>query len=336
MSDRLGFNNRQTLGAIETGERNIQATELVAAAEILGVGVDYFTDPYTSAGEASFSFRTEAPDSSAVAEFERTAGNWLATFRELSAREGRPPSFVVPSLALAPWSSYEQARSAAEDVREALSLGPVPALGLASALETRFGVLVLYVDTPDIISGAASRLENVRAILVNRNQPAGRRNYSLAHELFHVLTWDSMPKGRDRPQRIEVLANNFAAALLMPRSSVVEMWESRGETPLPEWMSATAARLRISPSALRWRLNNLGLTTAAQLPTDAEIAATGVQIEDRAARPLLFAAAFVRKVFAAVETGVLSLRRASGLLGLDALGFAELCRDYDLPLSYEI
>ena len=37
-------------------------------------------------------------------------------------------------------------------------------------------------------------------ILVNRHEPRGRRSFDLAHELFHVLTWDAMP-----PERIESL-----------------------------------------------------------------------------------------------------------------------------------
>ena len=56
-------------------------------------------------------------------------------------------------------------------------------------------------------------------ILVNRREPTGRRNFDLAHELFHLLTWDSMPPDRVEPtevpgmkgNRVERLAENCVA-----------------------------------------------------------------------------------------------------------------------------
>ena len=68
--------------------------------------------------------------------------------------------------------------------------------------------------------------------MVNRNESEARRYYNLAHELFHALTWDAMKpahresnsidehiSGKRAKQRIEQLADNFAATLLMPKSS---------------------------------------------------------------------------------------------------------------------
>src|SRR5258706_12827279 len=90
-------------------------------------------------------------------------------------------------------------------------------------MEQRFGMLVLAVYAFDGISGAACRLPELDAVLINRKEVKGRRHFDLAHELFHLLTWDAMPPehveeatetGRGR---VEQLANNFASALLMPR-----------------------------------------------------------------------------------------------------------------------
>ena len=30
-------------------------------------------------------------------------------------------------------------------------------------------------------------------MLINRDEVPGRRHFDLAHELFHILTWDAMP-----------------------------------------------------------------------------------------------------------------------------------------------
>ena len=55
-----------------------------------------------------------------------------------------------------------------------------------------------------------------------RDGQRGDKGRGLAHELFHLLTWDAMPPehfeaaGDTSRNRVERLANNFAAAVLMP------------------------------------------------------------------------------------------------------------------------
>jgi Zn-dependent peptidase ImmA (M78 family)/DNA-binding XRE family transcriptional regulator len=342
MARQMGFNSRQTLTSLETGDRNIKPEELVAAARILGVGLDFFTDPYSAAGEASFSFRAETDDSVLV-DFEARAGGWIATYQALGAEEGQPASYLVPALALSRTSSYEDAQAAAEQVREKLGLGRIPARELEVALEREWGILVLYVDAPSGISGAASRLDRAHAILINRNEPVGRRNYNLAHELFHLLTWDAMPPRRidsetpsQTSRRVEELANNFAAALLMPRATVLEMWNARRESSLQAWLAITADELKVSASALKWRLVNLGCVSPPELPSDGEIYAETGERNDRATQPQLFNVSFVQRIYSAVESGSLSLRKASRLLGLDTVSFARLCQAYGRQLSYDV
>ena len=44
----LGFKDRQTVSAIETGIRRVTADELVRAGEVLGAPLEYFTDPFSA------------------------------------------------------------------------------------------------------------------------------------------------------------------------------------------------------------------------------------------------------------------------------------------------
>src|SRR5690606_23033883 len=157
---------------IENGERNIQPHELADAARVLLVSLNYFTDPYKAAGEARFSFRAETADEGVLAAFEDVAGDWLATYRPLCK-----PSFLKKALSLSDRSSYEEAQAAGEQTARELRLGRCPADELQEALEREWSILVMHVDFPDDISGAASRLDGLQAILVNRNEPPGRRNY---------------------------------------------------------------------------------------------------------------------------------------------------------------
>ena len=59
------------------------------------------------------------------------------------------------------------------------------------------------------------------AVLIARRKVAGRRHFDLAHELFHILTWDTMPPAHSEAAREyggtrgEQLANSFVAAALM-------------------------------------------------------------------------------------------------------------------------
>ncbi len=76
-----------------------------------------------------------------------------------------------------------------------IELGDAPATRLSEAMERKLGILVLMVDPDRDISGAACRLPELDAVLIARREVAGRRHFDLAHELFHILTWDAMPPG---------------------------------------------------------------------------------------------------------------------------------------------
>src|SRR5687768_9830879 len=91
LSRTLGFNDRQTLAAIEAGERRVSPEELVRVAEALGADVDTFLDPFLLIGEGAFSFRAKEVEESALAEFEEQARRWIATYRELGRQSGSEP-----------------------------------------------------------------------------------------------------------------------------------------------------------------------------------------------------------------------------------------------------
>lgn len=338
VADALGFNDRQTVAAIEAGERRVAPAELVRSAALFGVGLETFVDPFRLVGEGAFSFRVGEVEQGTLAAFQDQVGRWIATYRELGRQGGAPTRRIGTKLELTPRSSYEDAAEAAEYLWHAWELGPVPADRLQDAIEERLGILVLHVDAPEGISGAASRLPSQDTIVVNRTESEGRRSFDLAHELFHLLTWEAIPPrqvesvepAKGKGTRVEQLAENFAAALLMPARVVRERWERRGDEEVAVWLGRTASELRVSAPALRWRLINLRL-----LP-EAAPAPLRTRRPAQQPRPALFSRAFVARVAGAVETGRLSLRRAASLLDLSPLELGELCAGYGHPLSYEL
>jgi len=121
-------------------------------------------------------------------------------------------------------------------------------------------IRVLRVDGLPV-SGAAYWNGRYWVIALNRSEPSFRQRFSLMHEFKHVL--DHTTKQflyRDRPfqtaeQQAERVADYFAACLLMPKMVVKRLW-CQGNQNIVRF----AEMLRVSPRALRFRLDQLGLT----------------------------------------------------------------------------
>ncbi|MGH7824475.1 MAG: helix-turn-helix domain-containing protein [Candidatus Binatia bacterium] len=348
-SRRLGFKDRQTLAAIEAGQRKVTAEELVRAVEVLKVDLEFFTDGFRLIGEGQFSWRAARETTeNLLTEFEERAGRWVATYRRLGEIQGVKTTVLQPHLALTERSSFEEAAMAGEALGMEWNLGDKPALALERAIETNMGALVLYVDAPKGISGAACQLPGLNTILINRLELEGRRNYDLAHEAFHLLTWEQMPpehkeltetnhRGKGRHKRVEQLADNFAAALLMPERALVPLWRARNEQDIHVWLNRTASEFLVSAKALKWRLINLGWLTKADLLdiSEAKLTANGRPREEQQT-PRLFGETFVRRLHVALAKGQLSVRRAARLLELTIEGLEQLFRGYQLPVPFDL
>src|SRR5438094_1307615 len=79
----FGFKDRQTVSAIETGERRLSADELLLAVRELGAPLDYFTDPFRLVGEGNFNWRQSGVPGQVLGAYERVAGQLIAAFRTL-------------------------------------------------------------------------------------------------------------------------------------------------------------------------------------------------------------------------------------------------------------
>ncbi len=322
MAHLLGFNDRQTISTIEMGTRRVTAQELLLAAEKLGVPLGYFTDPFRLEGEGRFSWRqTGVPER--LVEYEGHASRWIAAYRTLAPQVGRETRLMRPSLGLTRRSRFEDAIQAGERFAAEFELGEVPGERLVEVMEGALGILVLMVDAGEGISGAACRLPELDAVLIARREIAGRRHFDLAHELFHVLTWEAMPPKHMEEavetggDRVEQLASNFAAAVLMPSAVVAGYgrWGRLDSDALTARLNRVASALKVTSSALRWRLVALGelpATTARQIP-EASLRNNG-GMEAESAPPPLFSKPFAEVLGLALDQGRVSVRRAAGLV----------------------
>jgi len=171
--------------------------------------------------------------------------------------------------------------------------------------------------------------------LLNAKNVRWRRNFDLAHELFHLLTWDifrSSKNGDDilASQGEEKLATCFASHLLMPtdvtRLAINEVSESR--TISFSNLFDIARQFDVSVEALVWRMHFLYNRNEDDTRRDIErYRATSDIWEDRErheppARPARFVALAVK----AFRNGEMSQGRFAEYVGMsrrEGMGFAE-------------
>jgi Zn-dependent peptidase ImmA (M78 family)/transcriptional regulator with XRE-family HTH domain len=340
LSKALGFNDRQTLSDIETGKRAVKADELSQLSDLLDQDLEFFLDPFSVVAEAQYSWRAtlDVPEAD-LDRFEAKASGWVGMLRWLRAQSPVAHSPLRFTLGLDVHSLFEQAQSSAERLVAQFSLGPVPALKLVKFVESELDIPVLFVDMDcDLqhgsISGAACHLPELGAVLVNRREPLARRNFDLAHEVFHILTWERMaPEHREtnsfeerrRTRRVEQLADNFAAALLMPKASLDALIDPARQKDAAH-LSDVAATLLVSSDALGWRLRALGRVDE---PTREALARTR-----RPALigevPQLFSSSFVKELHVALDRGRLTARKAARTLGISLADLSRLFVAYEL------
>jgi hypothetical protein len=161
-SDQLGFKDRQTVAAIEAGKPQGLGGRAHRDDAHPREGPRLLHRPYRLDGEAVVVVRVRRRPG--AHDFELRAGRWLALYRSLAQdEEGNAPRTSPLGLSLTARSSYEDAHRAANWLREEWQLGDRPAEKLEDGIRDRLRALVLHVDAPQGISGAAFRLPEFNA-----------------------------------------------------------------------------------------------------------------------------------------------------------------------------
>jgi XRE family transcriptional regulator, fatty acid utilization regulator len=137
------------------------------------------------------------------------------------------PVTLPPAAGEASTYGYLDAEELARRVRDELRLGERPATSLLRVLEEACGVKVFHLAFSSEGSAAATVGEAFGpAVLLNASTAPWRRVFDLAHELFHILTWDVFRGSRTVPgvcsgeEHEEKLAGCFARNLLLPAEAL--------------------------------------------------------------------------------------------------------------------
>jgi Zn-dependent peptidase ImmA (M78 family)/transcriptional regulator with XRE-family HTH domain len=264
LASEVGFASRQTLSDLERGRREVKASELSRLARALKTDVGaLLAESEPAHTHVLWRARPQDHAETLQADFLNWCERYAHVKRVSGSCEDEGFAWPCPSLRIAD-AHYEDAEELARQVAAHLALGARPAASLQRALETQLGVMVWYLDLGVDGSAACSRGEFGDAILVNRREAPWRRNFDIAHELFHLLTWETTcseltddPHVADAAER---LANAFAAALLLPADSLtgeLNRCARSGKIMLDD-LIAIARDFDVSTSALLWRLHSIG------------------------------------------------------------------------------
>lgn len=274
LATRAGFNAPQIVSSIERGERDVKAVELAAIARALHCELaDFFTDEQNIQEEEQPAIVAWRERPSVGAEVQEARFLQLCEWYALAEQwAGEDHTCELPEV----WSQGQPAtlawaRAIAEDVRQNLGLGSLPAASLYQTLEERCGVKIFHFT--DLQGSAACAWGDFGAgIALNASEVSWRRNFSLAHELFHLVTWEYLgPEHVDTHSgwsaHIEKLANAFASSLLLPESALLESLSVHRSEKGITWhgLVMVAREFDVSTEALLWRLVTLSMVPEKQV-----------------------------------------------------------------------
>jgi Zn-dependent peptidase ImmA (M78 family) len=131
---------------------------------------------------------------------------------------------------------------------------------------------------------------------------------------------------------VEHLANNFAAALLMPRRVVEDRWRGRGANEdIHEWINGTADDFGVTARALYFWLRNLELLSTKDRLSIVESRLTwNGRTPEENNLPILYSGKFMVTVRKALDKGDISERRAASLLDLSTDALRNVMASYHL------
>ena len=234
------------------------------------------------------------------------------------------PCLLEQSKTPADQFNQTKACALAHNFRKRYSLGERPAGSLMSMLEEYCRVKVFHLDfEPSGTAACAISGHFGAAILLNSNNIRWRRNFDLAHELFHLLTWNSFRNGEASSETSpaeETLANQFASCLLMPTEPLtlaVQLQCDENQQLDYDDLFEIARQFDVSVIALVWRLVHMNLITREVALEINEAISGRVEIWDRRksetppSRPVRFEALALE----AIEKGLISTGKFAQFMG---------------------
>ncbi len=262
---KLDLKHYQILSAIEKGTRNVSAGELILMARLYSRPLDYFFEAEIPLGPIPLWRRTAGSN---VQKEQRQFLAFLENYSRLENLLGlkRRWKEILTNLDSDDFAEngFEAADKLGADIYRRLDLGSRPACNLLNILENTLRFKVIHLALGEGLSGA-SIVDSALGvgILINAYDAPWRRNFDLAHELFHIVTWkifshEEIGDGT-RKTKPEQFADSFAASLLLPKDHLLDALKEivmNQELKLVDIIEL-AKEFGVSSEAILWRLVNL-------------------------------------------------------------------------------
>jgi Zn-dependent peptidase ImmA (M78 family)/transcriptional regulator with XRE-family HTH domain len=339
--ERTGI-GESSLSDFENGKREASLSQLTQLADAYRLPIAFFLSSEPLPKEAVL--WRKRPEQGAE-EIETRFLRLCEQYHNLETWCGSHAQTELP-VARRPKEPFDRsdAEVLATDVRQKLALGDYPALGLIESLEEQCGLKVFHLDfEPSGTDACTNHPTYGPAVLLNQKNPHWRRNFDLAHELFHLLTWSLLrPASKGTVtcwESEEKLADAFAANLLMPADAVRAAVNARrhgGKLSVPD-VFEIARQFDVSIEALVWRIHAVfGGTQESKHKTEemlrkARASVWAVGEREREAAPTR-PARFLALAVTALRRGEISVGRFAEYVGMsrqEAMRYAEQEPDGD-------
>lgn len=268
-ASRLGFANYQTLSNIEKGEREVKATELALFARTYFCNLSTLLTVNEEPLAAVHLLWRKAPLGERKKEIEAYIKNRIEQYQLLEKLLNIEHEINARFMTVTPADirTNNQIDGLASKIGNMLNLGSRPALSLQKVMEQMLQVKILFIELSDFGS-AASTVHPAfgAAIVVNNEEAPWRINFTLAHELFHIITWNTfspteMEANEQLFKEIERKAERFASTFLLPEAEVRQELARRVVEDKLSFSDIVdvAREFGVSTPALLFRMANLRL-----------------------------------------------------------------------------
>lgn len=267
LATQLGYKSVATISHFETGSRKISVSDLLKIAQIMSVPIDYLTGEIQQRVTPSIRERLSFRAKNIVPSIR----NHLEPFLQFAEQNAQMPELITHEIDK---DSSGGIGRLAKKYLDTLNILEPPVS--PRQITQELNIPVFDWSFPPDVSGLTFFNNNFVCIGVNDQHPYVRQQFTIAHELGHVVLhsddndsadlfidveFNDMEVGQmwteqDNQQREkEREANWFAADLLMPKDWLVKDFEVYGEDGLLQM----TRRYGVSEQALWIRLVRLKL-----------------------------------------------------------------------------
>lgn len=341
LAKAVGWNSHQIVSMVEQEKREVKSWELYEIAKFLSVDIDILLGN-KELSEQPYVLWREKPEEEKLLEarFLSECDNYL-WIEQLVSGAKESPILVFEELPQKTINlqqfTLENAYQLAEDIRQRMSLGDFPAVQLLGVLQDRYGVKFIVNQEEMKPSAACSRSKKGCFVFINGCHAEPRQYFSIAHELFHLITWDpKMLKIVDRDPKMheknEKLANAFAAGLLIPREKILAEFTKIFNAERAITASdiiALAEQFQVSKEAMLYRMKNVNLINDEKLnEIKKRLLTVRTAKTDNPTIADSLMSKFVRLVYLACEHVKISRAKAAKLLNIDLCDLSSLFNKY--------